>query len=196
MEKFYRLKNLILRGTISDKRNWKTILLFIAIISSTTFFGVEQEKIIITGTVTDENSGIRLVKYPFYSDDSPNKIEPDFVEIRLAEVFYMLAECRFREGNVAEATELLNKVRRRYFPEGSESLYDVGDLNEQELLDEWGREFIGEGRRRTDLIRFGKFTTGTWWDKQSDGGDKYLQIFPIAETVLNINPQLKQNPGY
>jgi hypothetical protein len=151
---------------------------------------------ISTMIMADENSGVRLVKYPFYSDDSPNKIEPDFVEIRLAEVYYMLAESRFREGNIAEAARLLNTVRKRYYPEGSESLYEPSQLNEQELLDEWGREFIGEGRRRTDLIRFGKFTTGTWWDKESDGGDEHLQIFPIAESVLNVNPQLDQNPGY
>lgn len=164
------------------------------------FLGLAPDEELTGATSTmltaDENSGIRLVKYPFYSDDSPNKIEPDFVEIRLAEVYYMLAECRFREGDASEAANLLNKVRSRYYPEGSESLYEPGDLTEQELLDEWGREFIGEGRRRTDLIRFGKFTTGTWWDKESDGGDEHLKIFPIAESVLNVNPQLNQNPGY
>ena len=34
-----------------------------------------------------------------------------------------------------------------YVPEGGVT------LDEQELLDEWGREFLGEGRRRVDLIR-------------------------------------------
>ena len=148
-----------------------------------------------TMLTADENSGVRLVKYPFYSDDSPNRIEPDFVEMRLAEVYYMLAECRFREGNSAEAARLLNIVRSRYYSEGSESLYNPGDITEQELLDEWGREFLGEGRRRTDLIRFGKFTTGAWWDKEPDGSE-HLKIFPIAESILQVNPQLNQNPGY
>ncbi|MGB3775770.1 MAG: RagB/SusD family nutrient uptake outer membrane protein, partial [Leeuwenhoekiella sp.] len=149
-----------------------------------------------TMLTADENSGVRLVKYPFYPDDSDNRIEPDFVEMRLAEVYYTLAECRFREGNSAEAARILNMVRSRYYPEGSESLYQASDLNEQELLDAWGREFIGEGRRRTDLIRFGKFTTGVWWDKASDGGNENLNIFPLSENTLNVNPQLKQNPGY
>lgn len=164
------------------------------------FQGLAPEEQLTGATSTmltaDENSGIRLVKYPFYSDDSPNKIESDFVEIRLAEVYYMLAECRFRTGDAPEAARVLNLVRQRYFPSGSESLYTAGDITEQELLDEWGREFIGEGRRRTDLIRFNKFTTADWWDKESDGGDTHLQIFPIAERVLNVNPQLVQNPGY
>ena len=164
------------------------------------FLGLDPEQK-LTGETSDmlnadENSGIRLVKYPFYPDDSENKIAADFVEIRYAEVYYMLAECRFREGNAAASATLLNTVRSRYYPEGSASLYQPGDINEQEMLDEWGREFLGEGRRRTDLIRFGKFTTGTWWDKTPDGGDDHLEIFPLGESVLNVNPQLNQNPGY
>ena len=54
--KIYRLRNLIGRGTICDIKKCKNIFLFIVIISSSTFFGAQQEKIIITGRVTDENS--------------------------------------------------------------------------------------------------------------------------------------------
>ncbi|UCS94906.1 RagB/SusD family nutrient uptake outer membrane protein [Echinicola marina] len=145
----------------------------------------------------DQNSGIYPVKYPFYPDESPNKIESDYVEIRMAEAYYMLAECKFRNGNLSEASTLLNEVRGRYYPQGSESLYalDGSELTEQELLDEWGREFLAEGRRRTDLIRFGKFTTGNWWDKEPDNST-HLRIFPLGRNVLNVNPQLVQNPGY
>ena len=64
-----------------------------------------------------------------------------------------------------------------------------------EMLDEWGREFLAEGRRRTDLIRFGKFSTGRWWDKNPDA-DSHYELFPLALQVLNTNSNLKQNPGY
>ena len=47
----------------------------------------------------------------------------------------------------------------------------------------------------TDLIRWGVFNTGTWWDKQPDG-DNHTEVFPIGQNVLNSSPQLKQNPGY
>ena len=63
-----------------------------------------------------------------------------------------------------------------------------------EMLDEWGREFFAEGRRRIDLIRFGRFTDG-WWDKTPDTDDHTI-IFPIMRKVLDANPALKQNPGY
>lgn len=148
----------------------------------------------------DHNSGWHYVKYPLYSDDESGQMEADYVEIRLPEIIYSLAECHFRRGEVSEAGILLNSVRKRnypqdkwedylYIPEGSVT------LDEQELLDEWGREFLGEGRRRIDLIRFGKFNTGSWWDKTPDADD-HTKIFPVPRKSMQTNDKLKQNPGY
>ena len=88
-------------------------------------------------------------------------------------------------------------MRRRNYPAASASLYSAGGptLTEQELLDEWGCEFIGEGRRRIDLIRFGKFNSGTCWDKSADADD-HTKVYPIPLNALNTSPQLKQNLGY
>ena len=127
-------------------------------------------------------------------------MESDFVEIRLPEVIYSLAECRFRAGSVNEAGRLLNSVRKRNYPreDWPDVLYAPEgkvQLTEQELLDEWGREFFAEGRRRIDLIRFGRFSSGTWWDKTPDK-DNHTEIFPIPRTALETNHNLKQNPGY
>ncbi len=148
----------------------------------------------------DHNSGWHFCKYPFYSDEDAGLREADYSEIRLAEIYYSLAECEFRSGNVEEAGKLLNQVRKRYYPaeKYSEYLY-IPDgkvqLTENELLDEWGREFFAEGRRRTDLCRWNKFTTGTWWDKQPDA-DNHTDIFPLSRNTLGANPDLVQNPGY
>jgi hypothetical protein len=138
-----------------------------------------------------------VIKYPFYPTPDPNRIASAFAEIRLAEVYYTLAECKYRAGDKASAAVLLNAVRARNYPPGSPSLYnpDGSQLNDQEILDEWGREFVMEGRRRIDLIRWGKFNSGVWWDKQPDADD-HTKIFPIGETILNTSPQLVQNPGY
>ena len=148
----------------------------------------------------DHQSGWHYVKYPFYSDDESGQMESDFVEIRLPEIIYALAECRFRLGELSKAGILLNSVRKRNYPQErwSDYLYvpEGGvTLDEQELLDEWGREFLGEGRRRVDLIRFGKFNTGSWWDKTPDEDD-HTKIFPIPRKSLDTNHNLKQNPGY
>ncbi|WP_374950715.1 RagB/SusD family nutrient uptake outer membrane protein [Mucilaginibacter sp.] len=145
----------------------------------------------------DHNSGVFMVKYPIYPTPDANRITSAYAEVRLSEIYYTLAECLYRKGDKAGAVTYLNQVRKRNYPTGSASLYraDGSQLNDQEMLDEWGREFIGENRRRTDLIRWGVFNTGTWWDKKPDG-DNHTEIFPIGRDILNVNPQLKQNPGY
>lgn len=168
------------------------------------FQGLAPEKWLDASSSTlrdgDHNSGWHFAKYPFYSDDDAHQMESDYTEIRLPEVIYSLAECKLREGKKADAAKLLNSVRRRnypqdklagvlYAPEGSATL----DMDE--MLDEWGREFFAESRRRIDLIRYDKFTSGTWWDKTPDA-DEHTKIFPIMRPILNANPALVQNPGY
>jgi hypothetical protein len=148
----------------------------------------------------DHNSGWHFAKYPIYGDDDAGKRESDYAEIRLAEIYYSLAECKFRAGNTEEAGKLLNKVRKRNYPEAyhEEYLYQPDGktvLTENELIDEWGREFLAEGRRRTDLVRWNKFSTGSWWDKQPDS-DTHTEIMSLSRRALNSDPMLKQNPGY
>ena len=146
----------------------------------------------------DFNSGLFCVKYPFYSFTGGYYIESDLTLIRYTEIYYSEAEALLRTGKADEAGKLLNQVRKRnyvdfnssiaYQPEGSVKL----DLDE--MLDEWGREFIQEGRRRTDLIRFGRFQEA-WWDKPKDS-DTHYELFPISRQALEQNKYLKQNPGY
>ncbi len=145
----------------------------------------------------DDNSGIWPVKYPLYPSDDLNKLSSAYAEIRYAEIYYSLAECKYRAGDKAAAAVLLNTVRQRNYPAGSPSLYNPNgsQLTDQEMLDEWMREFLIENRRRTDLIRWGVFNTGTWWDKQPDA-DNHTQVYPIGQKITNLTPQLKQNGGY
>lgn len=144
----------------------------------------------------DQNSGWCLIKYPIYRSEDAGKMESDYVLLRLPEIYYSLAEVKFRMGDKAKAAELLNTVRKRYYPENTNSLYktDGSDLTEQELIDEWGREFIGEGLRRTVLCRFGVYCDA-WWDKAKES-DNHTMILPFSRTILQANPNLKQNPGY
>jgi starch-binding outer membrane protein, SusD/RagB family len=118
----------------------------------------------------------------------------------LPEIIYSLAECKLRQGKPEEAGKLLNSVRKRNYPAADyeEYLYAPegnAKLDLDEMLDEWGREFFAESRRRIDLIRYGKFSSGTWWDKTPDA-DKHTEIWPIMRDVLNANHELVQNPGY
>ncbi|MDE5759916.1 MAG: RagB/SusD family nutrient uptake outer membrane protein, partial [Bacteroides sp.] len=134
------------------------------------------------------------------SNDDPGQLEADYTEIRLAEIIYSLAECKLRKGDTENAAKLLNSVRKRNYPQEkwAENLYapeGAAQLDMQEMLAEWGREFFAESRRRIDLIRFGKFSSGTWWDKSADA-DTHTEIFPVMRDILNANHNLVQNPGY
>ncbi|MFA7459357.1 MAG: RagB/SusD family nutrient uptake outer membrane protein, partial [Bacteroidales bacterium] len=110
------------------------------------------------------------------------------------------AECKFRAGQTDDSAKLLNTVRRRNYPADAVSDYLYAPegpvaLTKAELLDELGREFLHEGRRRTDLIRFDKFCEGIWWDKTPDK-DNHTELFPLHRDVLSSNPALQQNTGY
>ncbi|MDE3128831.1 MAG: RagB/SusD family nutrient uptake outer membrane protein, partial [Gemmatimonadota bacterium] len=70
------------------------------------------------------------------------------------------------------------------------------------LLNERGRELLWEAHRRTDLVRFGEFTGGSYvwaWKGGTQAGgatDSFRDLYPIPESELVANPNLKQNPGY
>jgi susD family protein len=148
----------------------------------------------------DDNSGWVFAKYPLYSDNEEDQqFEADYCEVRLPEIIYSLAECKLRKGDTSGAAKLLNSVRKRNYPSSDWStvLYapeGAATLDMKEMLAEWGREFFAEGRRRIDLIRFGKFGNA-WWDKDADA-DNHTEIFPFHTEILNTHTGMKQNPGY
>ncbi|MDR0743310.1 MAG: RagB/SusD family nutrient uptake outer membrane protein [Tannerella sp.] len=148
----------------------------------------------------EENSGVRLMKFSPIPNEADNSLRynPEIPVIRLTEIQYMLAECKYRQGDKAGAAELINEVRARYFTAtGGDPNPVPSDFDEYRFLDEWLIEFIGEGRRRTDLIRWGKYTTEVWWDHPADGaGKEYLNRMPVPAGVINVNSKIKQNPGY
>lgn len=122
----------------------------------------------------------------------------DFPAIRLGEIYLIYAESVMNMGNNSDAIALgyLNKLRSRA------GVGTIGSYNEDYLIAERARELMWEGHRRTDLIRFGKFTSGTFLWKYKGGSydgqsiPDYKKIFAIPISELAANPELKQNPGY
>ena len=125
----------------------------------------------------------------------------DFPLFRLAELYLIYAEAAIRGAagvDQTKALDYLNKVRER----AGVTKYDhLPDLNE--LLNERGRELYWEGHRRTDLIRFGKFTSGDylwpWKGGVADGKAVavYHKLYPIPSSDIQANPEnIKQNDGY
>jgi hypothetical protein len=125
----------------------------------------------------------------------------DFPLYRLADVYLMYAECSLRGavgGSNSQALNFVNMLRTR----AHAPTINQADLTLDFLLDERARELNFEGHRRTDLIRFGKFTGSTYlwpWKGGALNGtsipDSY-KLFPIPLTAINANPNITQNPGY
>lgn len=148
----------------------------------------------------EENSGARFNKYKSGPIDDPNYWENHYILYRLTEIYFFKAEALMRKnGGTAtqEAVDLINTSRKRAFtPEDwNTAQYTISTLTLDELLAERGREFIFEGKRRTDLIRFGKYTTASWWDHKPVN-DKTRELYPIPHQQIETNPNLIQNPGY
>lgn len=139
--------------------------------------------------------------YEFPTNYHPAYASTDFPVFRLADAYLMRAEANFRLGNLPEAVADINILRQRAYGDSSGDI-STDDLDEEFLLDERAREFYYEAQRRTDLVRFGQFTDGSYhW--QWKGGtfegtstSNHLDIFPIPGDEVAANPNIKQNPGY
>lgn len=148
----------------------------------------------------EENSGARFNKYREGVYGSANFCSNDWVLYRLTEIYYMKAEALIRKnGGVVtqEAVDLINETRQRAYKaeDWNAVKYTTSTLTMDEFLAEKGREFIFEGKRRPDLIRFGKFSTGSWWDHEPTTS-KHLTVYPIPYAQIAVNPNLVQNEGY
>ncbi len=138
------------------------------------------------------------------SDPTGNFVDTDFPMFRLADVYLMYAEAVLRGGtggDAATALNYVNLVRARAYA-GPSGNITAGQLDLPFILAERGRELLFEGHRRTDLIRFGEFTSANYLWQWKGGvmngtsvGD-FRQLMPIPSTEIINNPTLKQNPGY
>ena len=133
-----------------------------------------------------QNEGVRNVKYEITPTDQWERSN-DWVIMRYSEVLLMKAEALMRLGTPDLARPLIDAVRTRAGLETPETV-DLEFLND-ELL----REFLWEEHRRTDNIRFGKFTQA-WWVK--DESEPHRTLFPIPREIMEGNSRLQQNPGY
>lgn len=136
------------------------------------------------------------------SDSTGDFPDTDFPMFRLADAYLMYAEATLRGGggSMSQAVDYINILRERAY--GS----DIGNISESDLtldfiLDERSRELHWEAHRRTDLIRFGQFSSsGIWpWKGNVPQGvttEAFRDVMPIPASDLGVNTNLTQNPGY
>jgi hypothetical protein len=164
----------------------------------------------VTGTFTTE--GWSVYKYTnVKSDGQPGSNttfpDTDFPMFRLADVYLMYAEAVARGGqggSLATAVQYVNALRQRAYGDDAHGVTEVWltENNYRNILDERCRELYWEGTRRTDLIRYGLFTSTDylWTFKggvlSGTGVSNRYNVFPIPVTDISVNANLNQNEGY
>lgn len=153
-------------------------------------YRAREVKLSLTGSPYEKTAGARMHKYApdptAYSDGQ--LADNDIVLFRYADALLMRAEAKVRLGESGD--EELNRVRAR-----------VGmaprTATLEHLLEERLLELMWEGTRRADLVRFDLFHKAyTLRPALSDEADRHTTVFPIPARMLQLNPNLKQNPGY
>lgn len=158
--------------------------------------------------VEDESNfkyGYAVAKFNNFKCDGSKGSDITFADshlfyMRVAEAYLTYAEALTRQNGAvapAEAVAAINAIRGRAHAQ-QRNRYTL-----DQILDEWGREFYFEGRRRVDLIRFGKFGGNTDYQWQWKGGvyagrdfEAFRNVFAIPTDDLIANSKLQQNPGY
>ncbi|MDT3403673.1 RagB/SusD family nutrient uptake outer membrane protein [Mucilaginibacter terrae] len=172
------------------------------------FYGTNQE----ISNVNEFTQGLAVTKYKNLLQNgtaAPSTggtyCSVDFPLFRLAEMYLIYAEATLRGGtggNTGTALTYVNALRTRAYAGSIAGNITQASLTLNFLLDERGRELYWEGFRRTDLIRYGLFTSATYlwpWKggiRDGKGVEAYRTLFPIPSSDLNNNPNLKQNTGY
>jgi starch-binding outer membrane protein, SusD/RagB family len=163
--------------------------------------------------VTNQLNGYLVTKWTNLTDageqasiTTADGVDTDYPMFRLGDVYLMLAEAVVRGGTGSTSEEALgyvNALRKRAFGDAYETSgkVSISDLTANFMLDERARELYWECTRRTDLIRFGKFTGDSyiwqWKGGLKDGisVDSKYNIYPIPSSELSANPNLK-NENY
>ncbi len=161
------------------------------------------------GDISTFTDGYAIIKFRnVTSGGAPGSnitwVDTDYPMFRLAEIYLTYAEAVLRGGSGGDATTALNYInalRQRAYGNSSGNI-TAPQLTLDFILDERAKELHWEATRRTDLIRYGQFTEGTYlwaWKGGVAGGQAVSsnrKLYPIPAADLVANPNLAQNPGY
>ncbi len=115
---------------------------------------------------------------------------------RYSDVLLMKAEAKNALGQ--DPSTEINLVRARAYGANFNNYQFVNGTiaqNDDAILKERLLELTLEGKRWWDLVRFGK-AFDLIPSLNSRKGQDHLLLFPISESVLSLEPKVKQNPGY
>ena len=153
-------------------------------------------KILYSNTSPYAVRGVLLTKWLGSTSGTSQVYNNDYPVYRYADVLLLMAEAKAKLGE--DPSFEINQIRQRAYGSGYTPYVNGSiDQNLNAILEEYLREFIGEGRR--------------WWALRR-AGDQYVYaninpaylsptstaklLLPISMSMLNNDPLLKQTPGY
>jgi hypothetical protein len=131
------------------------------------------------------------LKWQFYLGMTES-LDNDFGIFRYADILLTKAEATARKTNNWNDGTVLGVVNQIRTQHGG--VTPLATLTPATFLAERSREMFGEAWKRQDMIRFGTYTGA--FQFHTPDADTHRNIFPIPETQINANKNLKQNPGY
>ena len=128
----------------------------------------------------------------------------DYIAMRLADTYLLLAESQFRQGKLAEATSTINVVRRRAAWPGKQAAMEIdpSKMTFDFLMEERARELTGEQTRWLDLKRWGNLIERVKkYNPQAAPNIKDFHVLrPIPQNQIDRAAggasSFPQNPGY
>lgn len=136
---------------------------------------------------------------------TPGNVAINFPIIRYADILLSLAEAINEQGTpTPEAYELINQVRRRAFgkpittPDAAVDLSGLTQVTFRAAIqEERKKEFVQEGQRWFDLVRWGTLVTEVKKVTAKNSVSERNNLYPIPQSERSIDPVgLPQNPGY
>jgi hypothetical protein len=123
--------------------------------------------------------------------------DADFIYLRYADVLLMYAEAlnEIGSGPDAAAYDAINQVRSRAGIDDLSAGLSYQAFKDALLLERrW--EFVMEGHRWYDLVRFGKLKEAVLLAKPEANVKDHHILFPVPQKERYYNPLLSQNDGY
>lgn len=153
-------------------------------------------RVMYRGTAGFPVAGTLLTKFIGRVDAGIQLYDNDFPVYRYAQVLLLLAEANTKLGN--DPSSDINAIRQRAYGAGFPRYVNgSADANMNAILDEYLREFIGEGQRWWALRRAGNaYVFAAVNPKYLTSGQTYKLLLPLSVAMLNNDPKLTQTPGY
>ena len=140
--------------------------------------------------------GVMLTKFIGTTAGTTQVYNNDYPIYRFADVLLLLAEAKSKLGEDPSAE--INAIRLRAYG-GAAPVFTNGSItqNQEAVLDEYLREFIGEGKRWLALRRAGdNFVYAKMNPVYLSPATQAKFLLPISQSMIANDPLLVQTPGY